>query len=79
MKVDPNQHEYAIRCHSSLCPSFGGSIYIENNSNTTMESRSNLGYSYSHHQYEYGTNEAKTFLAGSRDFQLDEIEVYQRE
>ena len=44
-----------------------------------MVSWSDLGYSYSHPQYEYGTKEAKTFLAGSRDFQLDEIEVYQRE
>jgi hypothetical protein len=44
-----------------------------------MNSRSNLGFTYSHPQYEYGTNEAQTFLAGSYQFQLDEIEVYQKE
>jgi hypothetical protein len=41
-----------------------------------------LGYSYKHPQYAWGTNEAtneKTFLAGSFWFQLDEIEVYQKE
>ena len=42
-----------------------------------MNSYSKLGRSYSHPQYEEGTNEAETFLAGSFNFQLDEIEVYQ--
>jgi len=37
-----------------------------------------LGYSYLHPEYGWGTNEAKTFLAGSFHFQLDEIEVYQK-
>ncbi len=40
---------------------------------------SNLGCSYKHPQYAYETNEAKSFLAGSHKFQLDEIEVYQKE
>ena len=44
-----------------------------------MKSYSDLGYSYKHPQYEDGTNEASTFLAGSHKFQLDEIEVYQKE
>ncbi len=77
MKVDPNQ--YAIRCHSSCGPIFSGGIRIANNANTTMNSWSNLGFTYKHPQYEYGTNEAQTFLAGSQFFQLDEIEVYQKE
>ena len=38
-----------------------------------------LGYTYNHPQYAYGTNEAQSFLAGSYDFQLSEIEVYQKE
>ena len=38
-----------------------------------------LGKSYKHPQYEEGTNEAKTFLAGSHKFQLAEIEVYKKE
>ncbi len=43
-----------------------------------MNNFSHLGSSYKHPQYKYGTNETKTFLAGSFNFQLDEIEVYQR-
>ena len=44
-----------------------------------MDSVSNLGQTYRHPQYEEGTYEARTFLAGSHVFQLDEIEVYQKE
>jgi hypothetical protein len=32
-----------------------------------------------HPQYEEETSEAETFLAGSHEFQLDEIEVYEKE
>jgi hypothetical protein len=79
MKVDPNKSQYAIRCDSKFGPTFGIDLCVANNANTTMNSRSNLGFTYSHPQYEYGTNEAQTFLAGSYQFQLDEIEVYQKE
>jgi hypothetical protein len=44
-----------------------------------MEGVSNLGHTKTHSQYAYGTNEAQTFLTGSCRFQLDEIEVYQKE
>jgi hypothetical protein len=44
-----------------------------------MKSCSYLGYSYKHPQYAFGTDEAKPFLAGSFNFQLEEIEVYQKE
>ena len=60
-------------------PIFGNDIRIVNNANTTMDSWSNLGCAYSHPQYAQGTNEAKSFLAGSYNCQLDEIEVYQKE
>jgi hypothetical protein len=79
MKVDPNNHQYVIGCHSRYGPTFGIDLCIANNSNTTIDSVSNLGYSYNHPQYDIGTNEADTFLAGSVKFQLDEIEVYQKE
>jgi hypothetical protein len=79
MKVDPERNQYAIDCDSSYGPTFGGSISIADNANTTMDSYSNLGWTYKHPQYEYGTDEAKTYLAGSYKFQLDEIEVFQRE
>jgi hypothetical protein len=79
MKVDPNRHHVAICCHSEFGPTIGLDICIVNNANTTMNSCSNLGYCYKHPQYTFGTNEAKTFLAESHQFQLDEIEVYQKE
>jgi hypothetical protein len=43
-----------------------------------MDSYSKLGFSYKHPQYEFETNEAQAFLAGSRYFQLDEIEVFKK-
>jgi hypothetical protein len=49
------------------------------NANTTTRSESNLGSCYKHPQYEYVTDEAFTFLTGSDEFQLDEIEVFQKE
>jgi hypothetical protein len=79
MKIHPYKHEYAIECHSSFGPTFSFDIRIANNANTTMSCSSNLGFAYKHPQYGYGTNEAQTFLAGSYSFQLDEIEVYQKD
>jgi hypothetical protein len=79
IKVDPNEQAFAIRCDSRCGPSFGWDLIIANNANTTTNSYSNLGFPYKHPQYAEGTNEAKTFLAGSQSFQLDEIEVYQKE
>jgi len=81
MKVKSNQHESAICCHSLSGPSFGGGcdIRIGDNSNTTNVCYSQLGSSYKHPQYAYGTDEVRTFLAGSFKFQLDEIEVFQKE
>jgi hypothetical protein len=80
MLVGPHEHESAIYCDSKYGPTFGyGDICIANNANTTMDSYSELGHTYSHPQYAEGTNEAVSFLAGSFEFQLDEIEVYQKE
>ncbi len=59
IKMNPNKHQSAIHCHSSIGPT--------------------LGNTYSQPQYAYITNEAQKFLAGSQEFQLDEIEVYQKE
>ena len=81
MKKDPNKHQYAIDCYSGYGPTFGGGhdIRISSNSNTTNWSYSNLGHTYNHTQYAFETNEAKSFLAGSDNFPLSEIEVYQKE
>ena len=81
MKIDPNRHQYALYCHSEYGPTFGKGcdIFIANYPNTTMNSYAYLGSSYKHPQYPIGTDETQTFLAGSHQFQLDEIEVYLKE
>jgi hypothetical protein len=82
MNIYPNAfYHNAFYCHSENGPSFGGGcdINIANNANTTTDSYSHLGAFYQHPQYGLGTNEAFTFLAGSFEFQLHEIEVYQKE
>jgi hypothetical protein len=79
MKIDPNYHHRAIYCCHKFGPVFFGGIWICNNANTTIDSFSNLGKIFPHPQYAYETNEAKTFLAGSHQFQCDEIEVFQKE
>jgi hypothetical protein len=67
----------SILCCSSYGPTFGGGndIYICNAANTTAGSCSNLGVSYQHPQPHQG----HSYLAGSYQFQLSEIEVYQKE
>jgi hypothetical protein len=79
MKIDPNEHHYAIYCNPEFGPTFGDDINIINNPNTTMCNYSNLNHTYSHPRYGLYTNEAQAFLSGAYNFQLDEIEVYQRE
>jgi hypothetical protein len=53
-------------------------IFITSYPNEYNNSFSDLGLCYKHPVYEYGTNEAKTFLAGSYNFQISEIEVYKK-
>jgi len=68
-----------IYCHSSFGPTFGGinhDLCITDCSNTDKSSYSNLGHSYTHSSYTYGSNEAKSFLADSHQFQVTEIEAY---
>jgi len=81
MKVDRNEHQNAIRCNTKNGPIFGEGrdLCIRNNSNTTIIGYSSLGRTYTHPQYAFNSNEAQIFLAGSKLFQLDEIEVYQKE
>jgi hypothetical protein len=68
-------------CHSEYGPTFGcgRDICIANNTNTTMDSWYRLSCTYSHPQYVYNSNEAQSFMAGSYQFKLEEIEVYERE
>ena len=73
-----NGYEYSICCAAACGPSFGGGhdIFISDNSNTTTQSYSNLGHSFNTPHLAYDTTEAKSFLAGSYNFQVSEIEVF---
>jgi hypothetical protein len=79
IKANPNHYQYAISCNPELGPTFGEDICIGSHSNTAMNSYSDLGLYYRHPHIKFSTNETRTFLAGSYEFQLDEIEVYQKE
>ncbi len=61
--------EDAIHCYSSYGSKFGrGDINIVTSSNSNR-SFSYFGNSYKHVDYQYGTEKAKTILAGSHYFQ----------
>jgi hypothetical protein len=81
MKIKSNKHQYAIYCNLDYGPTFGGGgdIEIASNSNANKESFTFLGWAYKHPKYVAGTNKAESFLAGEFNFQLSEIEVYQKE
>ena len=68
---------YAIRCNSANGPAFGSAydIIISSNSNTNTSSYSNLGTSYN--LLYMSQEQARTYLAGSCNFQTSEIEVFQ--
>ena len=81
MNINPNRSEYATYGGTQYGPTFGSGsdINIHKNPNTEKSSFSKLGSSYIHPRYAKGTNEIQSFLAGSHEFQLSEIEVYQKE
>ncbi len=71
----------AIWCGTDYGPIFGEDpvIRISNNSNQNTESISDFGISsvvYKHPYYAENSLEAKSFLAGSRNFKVLEIEAY---
>ena len=74
-----NDPTNAIYCVSGCGPVFGKDgldFSIHGNSRGNKSNYSNLGKSYSHPQYAYGSDEAKSFLAGSNKFLTLEIEVF---
>ena len=73
---DPNR---SIYCLAGWGPIFGQDIYVKNNSNQTADSHSDLGSIYKHSGFARGSSQAQSFLAGSRKFQLSEIEVFTKE
>ena len=77
-----NDGQYAIHCMASLGPVFGGDddklrdIVIFSDSNKLQKSYSNFGYAYQHPDYQRETVKAKSILAGSYGFHIEEIEIY---
>jgi len=69
-----------IYCDNNYGPIFGTyDLYIADKSNTNTGSYSNIGQSYIHPDKVYGSEEAKSFLAGSYNFQVSELEVFTKE
>ena len=72
-------YEYAVYSCSSHGPTFGGGhdIYIASEASSNPHSYSFLGYTYNPPSgYSYSHEFAYSFLAGSRYFQPDEVEVF---
>ena len=74
-------YESAIYSCSSYGPTFGNSngydIYIPTEASSNTNSYSHLGYTYKLPSgYSYHDEFARSFLAGSYNFQPDEIEVF---
>ena len=79
LKIKCSNTERAIygRCEPLEFGDFD--LYISDKSNTNTESKSNLGKSYNHPVYRLGSDKAQSFLAGSPQFQVSEIEVYTKQ
>ena len=68
----------SIVSHPYYCPTFGRGhdFHISNFSNMNTNSCSNIGQTYTHPEYPFGSHRAKTILAGTENFQVQEIEVF---
>ena len=84
-KNDPFKRQNAVRgiksikCSPSNGPCFGnGDICIASNSNANEDSYCNFGSSYKLRDYRCGTEEAMFILAGSYNFRVSEIEVFNK-
>jgi hypothetical protein len=79
VKINNVDGTNAIYCYPGYGPTFGDGhdIQIANASNTNTTSFSNFSYRYKLDGYDNGSDESNTFLAGSYNFQVSEIEVFQ--
>jgi len=77
-----NGGQYAIFCNAYIGPVFGSDgkhlrdIVILSDSNTLQNNYSSIGYAYQHPDYQKETAKAKSILAGSFSFHMEEIEIY---
>ncbi len=79
-KMPTTNAKDSIYCHPNyvLCFGRGHDIFIANNADKLLHSSASLGRTYTHPQYGNESSEAKSFLAGSNKFLLNEIEVYEK-
>ena len=70
--------EKAINGNSSslFMQCYGSELVLYSNSNVNKSSFSNLGLTYKHPTFSYGSSKAKEFLAGGKKFKTLEIEMY---
>ncbi len=72
--------KFAIYCNAGDGPSFGfNDLCISSDANENEYSYSNFSISYKHPDYEYGTGEAQSILAGSFKFRVVDIEVFTKQ
>lgn len=80
IKMKTNDPDYSIVAYDSYGVVFGcnggNDILICSDSNTSNQSYSELGSTYSHPKYAKESSQAKIFLAGSKNFCTNEIEIY---
>ena len=77
--MSTRKSNYGIYSNNGYGPTFGGGhdLYISNACNANKNSYSNLGHSYAtSSKFGYGSNAAKSLLAGSYNFYVNEYEVY---
>jgi hypothetical protein len=83
IKMNILESEECKASHFSFSPKYGptfgaGDLVIADSANENEHSFLNLGRSFQHPRYTYGSNEAKSFLAGSPFFKVEEIEIFQK-
>ena len=89
IKIKVTENKYSIGTYETCGPAFGGNvlnnelssgdIYISDKSNLNAYSSSNLGNCFIHPNYAVESTEAKSYLAGSFNFKVVEIEVYTKQ
>lgn len=78
VKLNYNGSGKAIYCHANNSATFGGGhdLFLATHANTSKNSHSNLGHSFKHPSYKYESDHIQSFLAGSYNFQVNDIEVF---
>jgi len=79
INLNMKREKHAIMATKKCGPVFGKrDFHVCDNSNVSKQSGSNLGISFVHPEYPYKSEEAETFLAGSSNFLVEEIEVFHK-